>query len=107
MLKVDVKAVAAALIAATMLANASHAGMAKTYQVTGPVVSATDDTIVVQKGNDMWEIGRDSSTNVSGELKPGSKVTVEYRMTATSVEVKGTSGKTPKSAGGATKSKSQ
>jgi hypothetical protein len=83
-----VKSVAAALLAATLLASVSHAGMAKTYQVTGPVVSATDDTIVVQKGKDNWEIGRDSSTKVSGDLKPGTKVTIEYRMVATSVEAK-------------------
>jgi len=85
---------AAVLMAVTMLASASEAAMAKTYQVTGPVVSATEDTIVVQKGKDRWEIGRDGSTKISGELKPGAKVTVEYRMTATSVEVKsgGTAG---------------
>jgi hypothetical protein len=43
---------------------------------------------VVKKGNDRWEIGRDASTKVTGDLKVGAKVTVEYRMTATSVEVK-------------------
>ena len=34
------------------------------------------------------DIGRDSSTQVSGDLKVGSKVTIQYRMTATSIEVK-------------------
>jgi hypothetical protein len=82
----NAKSVAAAVMAVTMLAGASHAGMAKTYQVTGPVVSASDDMLVVQKGKDKWEIGRDASTKVSGEVKPGSKVTVEYRMTATSID---------------------
>jgi len=60
----------------------------KTYQVTGPVLSVTDDLIVVQKGTDKWEIARDASTKVTGELKVGAKVTIEYRMSATSVEVK-------------------
>lgn len=60
----------------------------KTYQVTGPVLSVTADTIVVQKGKDKWEIARDASTKVTGDLKVGSKVTIEYRMTAASVEVK-------------------
>jgi hypothetical protein len=84
----SLKTVAAAMMAATMLASVSHAGTAKTYQVTGPVVSASDDLIVVMKGKDKWEIGRDSSTKVTGDLKPGAKVTVEYRMVGTSVEVK-------------------
>ena len=94
-----VKTPAATLLAATMLATVAHAGMAKTYQVTGPVVSSSDDEIVVQKGNDKWEIARDSATKVPGDLKPGTKVTVDYRMTATSVEVK--------QAGGAAKSKAK
>jgi len=60
----------------------------KTYQVTGPVLALTDDVITVQKGTDKWEIARDASTKVDGELKVGAKVTIEYRMTATSVTVK-------------------
>lgn len=64
-------------------------GAGKTYQVTGPVLAVTDDTIVVQKGSEQWEIGRDANTKVSGELKVGAKVTIEYRMTATTVTVKG------------------
>lgn len=59
----------------------------KTYQVTGPVLSVTNDTIVVQKGNDKWEIARDGATKVTGDLKVGAKVTIEYRMTATKIEV--------------------
>ena len=60
----------------------------KTYQVTGPVLEVTADMIAVQKGNDRWEIARDAGTKVTGSLKVGSKVTIEYRMTATSVDVK-------------------
>ncbi len=60
----------------------------KTYQVTGPVLQVTNDMIAVQKGKDRWEIARDSGTKVTGDLKVGAKVTIEYRMTATSVEVK-------------------
>jgi len=63
-------------------------GAGKTYQVTGPVLAVTADTIVVQKGSEKWEIGRDGSTKVTGELKVGAKVTIEYRMTATTVTVK-------------------
>ena len=90
-------------VAVLMLASVSYGAMAKTYQVTGPVVSATDDTIVVQKGKDKWEIARDAATKVNGDLKPGAKVTIEYRMTATTVEAK-SEGAT-KSEGGAAKSK--
>jgi hypothetical protein len=64
------------------------AATAKTYQVTGPVLELTDSMIVVQKGQQRWEILRDASTKVTGELKVGAKVTIEYRMTATSVEAK-------------------
>jgi hypothetical protein len=60
----------------------------KTYQVTGPVLAVTDDAITVQKGQEKWEIARNADTKVTGELKVGAKVTIEYRMTATSVEVK-------------------
>ena len=60
----------------------------KTYQVTGPVLEMTGDVIVVQKGKDKWEIGRDAATKVTGDLKVGSKVTIEYIMKAATVEVK-------------------
>lgn len=60
----------------------------KTYQVTGPVLEVKGDTIIVQKGKDKWEIGRDAATKVTGDLKVGSKVTIEYTMKAATVEVK-------------------
>jgi hypothetical protein len=69
-----------------------YAAPVKTYQVTGPVLAVTDTMIVVQKGQDRWELARDASTKVTGELKVGARVTIEYRMTATSVQVKGESG---------------
>jgi hypothetical protein len=64
------------------------AGSAWAYQVTGPVLELTDTKIVVQKGNEKWEIARTPSTKVDGNLKVGSQVTIEYTMTAKSVEVK-------------------
>src|SRR3954465_5669038 len=57
-------------------------------QVTGPVLEVTDSKIVVQKGKEKWEIARTPDTKVTGDLKVGSKVTVEYTMAAKSVEVK-------------------
>src|SRR5213595_3674083 len=71
-----------------LIAPLSFAAMAKTYQVTGPVLEVTDSMIAVQKGKDRWEISRDASTKVSGDLKVGEKVTVTYSMSATDVQVK-------------------
>lgn len=71
-----------------LVASLAFAAGPKTYQVTGPVLELKDDMIVVQKGKDRWEIGRGADTKVTGELKVGAKVTIEYRMTAATVEVK-------------------
>ena len=60
----------------------------RTYQVTGPVLEVRPDAVVVQKGAEKWEIARDGSTKVTGDLKTGAKVTIEYRMTAASIDVK-------------------
>jgi hypothetical protein len=60
----------------------------KTYQVTGPVLELRPDALVVQKGTEKWEIARDANTKVTGDLKVGAKVTIEYRMSAASIEVK-------------------
>jgi len=80
--------VLAALLAALLVSTAASAATAKTYQVTGPVLEINGDMIVVQKGKDRWEVARDGSTKVPADLKVGDKVTIEYRMHATSVEVK-------------------
>ena len=66
----------------------AFAGAPKTYQVTGPVLELKDDMIVVQKGKDRWEIARGADAKVTGDLKVGSKVTIEYRMNAATIEVK-------------------
>ena len=78
----------AGLALAALLLAVPAAAATKTYQVTGPVLEVTDTMIAVQKGKDRWEIARDASTKVTGDLKVGSKVTIEYRMTATAVDVK-------------------
>ena len=80
--------VAASLVLAALLSAMPAAAATKTYQVTGPVLEVNDTMIAVQKGKDRWEIARDASTKVTGDLKVGSKVTIEYRMTATAVDVK-------------------
>jgi len=60
----------------------------KTYQVTGPVLEVKGDVIVVEKGKDKWEVTKSAATKVTGDLKVGSKVTIEYTMTAVNVDVK-------------------
>jgi hypothetical protein len=80
--------VLAALLAGLFFSAAAFAATAKTYQVTGPVLEVNGDMIVVQKGKDRWEIARDGSTKIPPDVKVGDKVTIEYRMHATSVEVK-------------------
>lgn len=72
----------AALAAPTLAAE-------KTYQVTGPVLEVTNDSITVQKGKEKWEVARATDTEVTGgEPKKGDRVTVHYKMTATKIEVK-------------------
>jgi hypothetical protein len=77
------------------LTSVSLAAGSKTYQVTGPVLEMNDSMVAVQKGKDRWEIARDSSTKVNGDLKVGAKVTITYTMTATDVEVKAEKGAKP------------
>jgi len=83
---------AAVLLSAMLRAVPASAAAAKTYQVTGPVLEVTGDMIAVQKGKDRWEVARDGSTKMPADVKVGDKVTIEYRMTATNVEVKPAAG---------------
>lgn len=77
------------LSAVAVLAFSSAALAAeKTYQVTGPVLAINDSSIVVQKGSDKWEIAKGSAT-IPADVKVGSKVTIEYSMTAVTVTGKG------------------
>ncbi|HTP06279.1 MAG TPA: hypothetical protein VMM54_14125 [Nitrospirota bacterium] len=81
-----------AVLASLFVASLAFAGSMRTYQVTGPVLELTNDTITVQKGKDKWEIARDAGTKVTGDLKVGSKVTIQYEMKAASIEVKAEKG---------------
>ena len=81
-------AVALVAVLVGLLVVPAHAAQPKTYQVTGPVLELTADMIVVKKGNDRWEIARDAATKVTGDLKVGATVTIQYRMNAASVDVK-------------------
>jgi hypothetical protein len=83
-----VKHILATLAIFGLFSSLAFAAPVKTYQVTGPVLEVTPDRVVVQKGKERWEIARNPDTRVAGDLKVGSKATVEYRMLATSVDVK-------------------
>ncbi len=83
------------LFAVALFSTMAFAAGPTQYQWTGTVLEVKDDVIVVQKGKEKWEIGRDKETKVSGgELKVGAKVTVYYTMKAASVEVKSEAKKT-------------
>ena len=88
MKRVGINAYIVLFVLGLQLSFSEAQGAPKTYQVTGPVLELTDKMIVVQKGDERWEIARDESTKVKGNLKVGQKVTIQYRMTATAVEVK-------------------
>ncbi len=82
------KRIIIALAIVFLFVSVAMAAGPKTYQVTGPVLEIKDNVIVVQKGKDKWEVARDKDTKVKGDLKVGSKVTIEYTMTAATVDVK-------------------
>src|SRR5213076_14097 len=76
------------LIASVALGTLAFAGSPSSYQVTGPVTAVDDSMITVMKGKEKFEVARDSSTKVTGDLKVGDKVTIMYTMTAKEIEVK-------------------
>ena len=78
--------------AALLAASSLNAADTKSYQVTGPVLEVTPTAITVQKGNDKWEIARNSSTKIPGDIKVGDKVTIYYTMVAAEVEIKDAKG---------------
>ena len=82
------KSILALTAALTLIAFSLHAEAPNKYQVTGPIVELTDTKIVVTKGKEKFEIARGADTKVTGELKVGTKVTIEYSMTAKTIEAK-------------------
>lgn len=87
---VSMKNVLMVVLLCMVMVSFSFAGSLKTYQVTGPVLEVKDDMIVVQKGKEKWEVARDKSTKITGDLKVGAKVTIQYQMKATEIEAKAT-----------------
>jgi hypothetical protein len=79
---------AAVVLSSVLLVPTVAFAKAKKYQVTGIVLAVTADEITVEKGDEKWEIERTDATKISGDLKVGAKVTIEYTMSAASVDVK-------------------
>ena len=75
------------LLPLLFLALALGARAQTSYQVTGNVTALTDTVVTVMKGDEKFEIAR-GSAKVDGKLAVGSKVTIQYKMTAASIEVK-------------------
>lgn len=80
------------ILFATILAASTFA-FAKSYQVTGAVLDVTDSTITVDKKGEKFEITRPAG--MGGDVKKGAKVTVQYTMTATEIEIKSENAEKP------------
>lgn len=77
-------------LAGILLLAATAAAAPEKYQVTGPVTAMDATTITIVKGGkEKFVMARDAGTKMTGgDLKVGDKVTVQYTITATDVEVK-------------------
>ena len=84
-----------ALLGACLAVSSLRAEEAKSYQVTGPVLEVKDSYIIVQKGEEKWQIACNKNTK-GGDVKVGDKVTVYYQMVAKEVEVKPAPAANPK-----------
>lgn len=69
---------------ALILAASTSFAASKAYQVTGKVMEIGADVIVIQKGNEKWEMAKDASL---GDVRLGQKVTLFYTMAAKSMAV--------------------
>jgi hypothetical protein len=81
------KKFAVLFVAVALIATVAFAG-GKTYQFTGKVLEVKDNVIVVDKNGEKFEMAKDATTKVKGDLKVGAKVTVKYESRATDIEVK-------------------
>lgn len=83
------RSLASTAVLSALLATTAVAADVKSYQVTGPVMDVSNDSITVQKGKENWQIAKGASTKGATDVKKGDKVTVYYQMTATEIENKG------------------
>jgi hypothetical protein len=76
------------LAPAAFLLFATAAVAVDDFQVTGNVTEKTADSITVMKGKERFQIAIDKDTKMSGDVKVGGKVTIKYKMHASSIEAK-------------------
>ena len=79
------KFLVASVLALGLIGSAVLAGEVKDYQVTGKLLEVTEKKLVVDKGDEKWEIERGSELKVDGKLEVGQKVTIYYHMIADKV----------------------
>ena len=68
------------------------------FQVTGNVTEKTADSITVMKGKERFQIAIDKDTKMTGDVKVGGKVTIKYKMHASTIESKDAAAKEAKPA---------
>jgi len=86
------------LAPAAFLLFANGAFAVDDFQVTGEVKEKTADSITVMKGKERFQIAIDKDTKMTGDAKVGGKVTVKYKMFASSIESKDAPAKAAKPA---------
>jgi hypothetical protein len=86
--RISMKRIAVVVVVLVLVLVASAAFAGKTYQFTGKVIEVKDDVIIVDKNGEKFEMAKDASTKVKGDLKVGAKVTVKYESKAVDIEVK-------------------
>jgi hypothetical protein len=86
------------LAPAAFLLFATGALAVDDFQVTGNVTEKTADSITVMKGKERFQIAIDKDTKMTGDVKVGGKVTIKYKMHASSIESKDAAAKEAKPA---------
>ena len=86
------------LAPAAFLLFATGALAVDDFQVTGNVTEKTADSITVMKGKERFQIAIDKDTKMTGDAKVGGKVTIKYKMHASSIESKDAPAKAAKPA---------
>ncbi|MGZ5381828.1 MAG: hypothetical protein ACXWFQ_08200 [Thermoanaerobaculia bacterium] len=86
------------LAPAAFLLFATGALAVDDFQVTGNVTEKTADSITVMKGTERFQIAIDKDTKMTGDVKVGGKVTIKYKMHASSIEAKDATAKEAKPA---------
>jgi hypothetical protein len=71
-----------AIALTTLAVTATQGYCSKIYQVTGKVISSTNDTVTIQRGDDEFEFNRTQLKSGSKILKTGDEVTVFYNLDA-------------------------